>query len=72
MKKLISEVLLVFFSLALIAGSLTESRAETLNSRDVIYQVLVDRFYDGDKTNNDLGYGDYNPVDLGFYHGSKE
>lgn len=69
MKKLISEVLLVFFSLALIAGSLTESRAETLNSRDVIYQVLVDRFYDGDKTNNDLGYGDYNPADLGFYHG---
>lgn len=36
---------------------------------DVIYQVLVDRFEDGDSANNDLGYGDYNPQDLGFYHG---
>lgn len=36
---------------------------------DVIYQVLVDRFYDGDSTNNDQGDGEYNPSDLGFYHG---
>ena len=36
---------------------------------DVIYQVLVDRFHDGDPTNNDLGFGEYNPADLGFYHG---
>ncbi len=36
---------------------------------DVIYQVLVDRFYDGDPTNNDFGDGEYDPDDLGFYHG---
>ncbi|MGN6503244.1 MAG: alpha-amylase family glycosyl hydrolase, partial [Pseudolysinimonas sp.] len=36
---------------------------------DVIYQVLVDRFYDGDATNNDSGHGEYDPSDLGFYHG---
>ncbi|GAA2227119.1 alpha-amylase family glycosyl hydrolase [Herbiconiux moechotypicola] len=36
---------------------------------DVIYQVLVDRFKDGDPTNNDQGDGEYDPDDLGFYHG---
>lgn len=36
---------------------------------DVIYQVLVDRFYDGDPSNNDQGDDEYNPSDLGFYHG---
>lgn len=36
---------------------------------DVIYQVLVDRFEDGDPTNNDTGAGEYDPADLGFYHG---
>lgn len=36
---------------------------------DVIYQVLVDRFDDGDPTNNDTGHGEYDPNDLGFYHG---
>lgn len=36
---------------------------------DVIYQVLVDRFSDGDSTNNNQGAGEYNPSDLGFYHG---
>lgn len=28
---------------------------------DVIYQVLVDRFKDGDPTNNDQGAGEYDP-----------
>lgn len=36
---------------------------------DVIYQVLVDRFSNGNTANDDLGHGDYNPSDLGFYHG---
>lgn len=36
---------------------------------DVIYQVLVDRFHDGDSSNNDDGDGEYDPTDLGFYHG---
>lgn len=36
---------------------------------DVIYSVLVDRFKDGDSTNNDTGNGEYDPTDLGFYHG---
>ncbi|WP_024285491.1 alpha-amylase family glycosyl hydrolase [Cellulomonas sp. KRMCY2] len=40
-----------------------------LEEGDVIYQVLVDRFADGDPTNNDSGAGEYDPADLGFYHG---
>lgn len=40
-----------------------------LEEGDVIYQVLVDRFSDGDSTNNDSGKGEYNPANLGFYHG---
>ncbi|MDC4233265.1 alpha-amylase family glycosyl hydrolase [Actinomyces sp. B33] len=36
---------------------------------DVIYQVVVDRFADGDSSNNDTGNGEYDPQDLGFYHG---
>jgi glycosidase len=40
-----------------------------LDEGDVIYQVLVDRFDDGDPTNDDTGDGEYDPSDLGFYHG---
>lgn len=36
---------------------------------DVIYQVLVDRFANGDTTNDNFGYGDYDPSNLGMYHG---
>lgn len=40
-----------------------------LSEGDVIYQVLVDRFSDGDPSNNNLGDSAYRPNDLGFYHG---
>lgn len=40
-----------------------------LDEGDVIYMVLTDRFYDGDSGNNDFSYGDYDPEDLGMYHG---
>ncbi|MFG6445870.1 alpha-amylase family glycosyl hydrolase [Microbacterium sp. P07] len=68
-------------ALTLMAGALvwdgggTSARAEApaspgpLAEGDVIYQVLVDRFEDGDPTNNDQGDGEYDPSDLGFYHG---
>jgi len=36
---------------------------------DVIYQVLVDRFSNGDTSTDNLGYGDYDPSNLGMYHG---
>ncbi|MBD3941428.1 hypothetical protein IF188_06920 [Microbacterium sp. NEAU-LLC] len=36
---------------------------------DDIYQVLVDRFKDGDTTNNDQGAGEYDTNDLGYHHG---
>lgn len=36
---------------------------------DVIYQVLVDRFSNGDTTNDNFNQGEYNPADLGKYHG---
>ncbi|MGB9377230.1 MAG: alpha-amylase family glycosyl hydrolase [Mycobacteriales bacterium] len=36
---------------------------------DVIYQVLVDRFSNGNTANDNTGNGEYNPNDLGFYHG---
>jgi len=34
---------------------------------DVIYQVLVDRFSNGDSTNDNLGLSDFNVNDLGMY-----
>lgn len=52
---------------AVAAGTVTSPGP--LAEGDVIYQVLVDRFSDGDSTNNDSGHGEYNPSDLGFYHG---
>lgn len=36
---------------------------------DVIYQALVDRFSNGDTTNDNFGYGEYDPNNLGMYHG---
>lgn len=36
---------------------------------DVIYQVLIDRFSNGDTTNDNFGHGEYNPANLGMYHG---
>lgn len=36
---------------------------------DVIYQVLVDRFSNGDTTNDNFGHGEYDPNNLGMYHG---
>ncbi len=36
---------------------------------DVIYQVLVDRFSNGDTSNDNFGHGEYNPSNLGMYHG---
>ena len=35
----------------------------------IIYQILTDRFYDGDYSNNDQGNGEYIPEDLRFYQG---
>ncbi|HEY3409455.1 MAG TPA: alpha-amylase family glycosyl hydrolase [Propionicimonas sp.] len=35
----------------------------------MIYQVLVDRFSNGDTTNDNFGYGEYDPNNLGMYHG---
>nr|WP_240978102.1 alpha-amylase family glycosyl hydrolase [Knoellia sp. DB2414S] len=40
-----------------------------LTEGDVIYQVLVDRFSNGSTANDNTGNGEYNPSDLGFYHG---
>lgn len=40
-----------------------------LEEGDVIYQVLVDRFENGDGSNDDFGDGAFDPNDLGFYHG---
>ncbi|MDI6884390.1 MAG: alpha-amylase family glycosyl hydrolase [Hadesarchaea archaeon] len=39
------------------------------NEDDIIYQIMVDRFHDGDPTNNDFGQGEYNPANISFYHG---
>ncbi|MBE7195708.1 MAG: alpha-amylase, partial [Gordonia polyisoprenivorans] len=49
---------------AVVAGS-----PGALAEGDVIYQVLVDRFSNGNTANDNQGNGEYNPNDLGFYHG---
>ena len=51
------------------AGAVPFSDPGPLEEGDVIYQVLVDRFENGDPTNDDFGDGATKPDDLGFYHG---
>ncbi|WP_236602645.1 alpha-amylase family glycosyl hydrolase [Microbacterium sp. 8M] len=51
------------------AGTSTVPSPGPLAEGDVIYQVLVDRFSDGDSTNNNQGAGEYDPSNLGMYHG---
>lgn len=46
-----------------------ETPNNALSEGDVIYQVLVDRFSDGNPSNNNLDDNAYRPNDLGFYHG---
>ncbi|MGW9113256.1 alpha-amylase family glycosyl hydrolase [Microbacterium sp. NPDC055683] len=77
-RRLVRPVLAGSLAAGLVAGALLAIPAPTataaaspgpLEEGDVIYQVLVDRFHDGDPTNNDSGHGEYDPSDLGFYHG---
>ncbi|AFG36264.1 alpha-amylase family glycosyl hydrolase [Spirochaeta africana] len=35
----------------------------------VIYFLLIDRFADGDSSNNDLGFGEYDPDNIEYFHG---
>lgn len=51
------------------ASAMAATSPGPLAEGDVIYQVLVDRFKDGNPANNNTGAGEYNPNDLGFYHG---
>jgi glycosidase len=72
MRKLVQIVMPLFLLLNL--GMLPSVHAEgssttPLSEGDVIYQVLIDRFSNGDTSNDNLGLGDYNPNDLGMYHG---
>lgn len=75
-RKLIATIsVLMLFLVAFISCGTASAKGDTSSSPgplaegDVIYQVLVDRFSDGDSSNNDLGDGAYRPNDLGFYHG---
>gem|GEM_PF-907483 len=36
---------------------------------DVIYQIMTDRFANGDPSNDNFGYGEYRPGNLSFYQG---
>ena len=51
------------------AKAVPHSEPGPLGEGDVIYQVLVDRFENGDSANDDFGDGATRPDDLGFYHG---
>lgn len=51
------------------AGAVSLSEPGPLEEGDVIYQVLVDRFENGNPTNDDFGDGATKPDDLGFYRG---
>ena len=62
--------LVLLFNVGMMPSGHAEGSSSTpLSEGDVIYQVLVDRFSNGDTTNDNLGLGDYNPNDLGMYHG---
>lgn len=36
-------------------GNKAQAATQNLSENDTIYQIMVDRFYDGDKTNNATG-----------------
>lgn len=40
-----------------------------ISEGDIVYQVLTDRFFDGNPSNNNQGKGEYRPGDLKFYQG---
>jgi hypothetical protein len=62
--------LVLLFNVGMMPSGHAEGSSSTpLSEGDVIYQVLVDRFSNGDTANDNLGLGDYNPNDLGMYHG---
>ncbi|MEM2250482.1 MAG: alpha-amylase family glycosyl hydrolase [Candidatus Hadarchaeales archaeon] len=50
--------------------SLFERRSDNIfDESDVIYQIMTDRFANGDPSNDNFGYGEYRPGNLFFYQG---
>lgn len=60
-------ILLLFFQVLNIYAKYTPSPENW--SEKMIYFLLIDRFANGDKTNDDLGYGEYDPAIVDNYHG---
>ncbi|GAA5047904.1 glycosidase [Thermocatellispora tengchongensis] len=69
MKRLLSALLLLIPLLAFTPPARAVTSPGPLAEGDVIYHVVVDRFHNGDTSNDDTGNGEYDPDDLGFYHG---
>jgi glycosidase len=59
--------LLLIFPLSLFAQSYYPSPSDW--AQQSIYFLVLDRFANGDTSNDDLGKGEYNPEDVDFYHG---
>ncbi len=57
-RRVLSVLLVLAMAISLLAGSITASAVGTapvlgpVTSKDVVYQIITDRFYDGDTTNN--------------------
>ncbi|GAI90233.1 unnamed protein product [marine sediment metagenome] len=47
----------------------TKTEKAALDENGIIYQILTDRFCDGDPSNNDFGQGEYKLGDFRFYQG---
>lgn len=68
-------ILAIFFALLFSNLSLVSISSGRYNSYsnisegDIVYQILTDRFFDGNPSNNDLGHGEYKPGNLKFYQG---
>ncbi|MFI6480571.1 alpha-amylase family glycosyl hydrolase [Nonomuraea sp. NPDC050663] len=69
MKRLLTALLLAIPLLVAVPQAHATVSPGPLAEGDVIYHVVVDRFHNGDTTNDDSGNGEYDPADLGMYHG---
>jgi len=67
-------VLIVLTVSAVFGCTVGKASADSINypsfsENSIIYQLLTDRFYDGDNSNNDQGAGEYIPGNLRYYQG---
>lgn len=62
------KLLLIFISI-LLTGCSSSKPKQVYWDDQIVYFVMTDRFNNGDKRNDNMGAGEYNPSENGFYSG---